>query len=74
MMLDVGNSGQSVMINTLGQSANFLSSHYRDLAIWWAAGGYAPPAYSREAVEQVSCSQAHFSQLIEGAELANSPL
>jgi penicillin amidase len=56
MVLDVGNWDQSVVINTPGQSGDPFSPHYRDLAPLWAAGEYAPLAYSREAVERVARS------------------
>lgn len=51
MVLDVGNWDASRVINTPGQSGDPFSAHYRDLAPLWAAGEYAPMAYSREAVE-----------------------
>jgi penicillin amidase len=56
MVLDVGNWDQSVVVNTPGQSGDPFSPHYRDLAPVWAAGEYAPLAYSREAVERVARS------------------
>jgi penicillin amidase len=56
MVLDVGNWDQSVVINTPGQAGDPFSPHYRDLAPLWAAGEYAPLAYSREAVERVARS------------------
>lgn len=54
MVLDVGNWDASRFINTPGQSGDPMSPHYRDLAPQWAAGGYAPLLYSREAVEEAA--------------------
>lgn len=56
MVLDVGNWDDSRFINTPGQSGDAYSPHYRDLAPLWAAGDYAPLAYSREAVERAARS------------------
>ena len=50
MVLDVGAWDNSVVVNTPGQSGDPYSAHYRDLFPVWAAGGYVPLVYSREAV------------------------
>jgi penicillin amidase len=50
MVLDVGAWDNSRVINTPGQSGDPMSRHYRDLFPHWAAGGYVPLLYSREAV------------------------
>jgi penicillin amidase len=52
MVLDVGAWDNSVVINTPGQSGDPYSAHYRDLFPLWAAGGYVPLLYSRNAVER----------------------
>ncbi|WP_397400164.1 penicillin acylase family protein [Phenylobacterium sp.] len=51
-VMDVGAWDNSVAINTPGQSGDPLSPHYRDLFPLWAAGGYVPLRYSREAVNR----------------------
>jgi penicillin amidase len=50
MVLDVGAWDNSMVINTPGQSGDPMSRHYRDLFPHWAAGGYVPLLYSRQAV------------------------
>lgn len=47
MVLDVGDWDESRFINTPGQSCDACSPHYRDLALFWAAGDYAPLLHSR---------------------------
>ena len=54
MVLDVGNSDQSVTINAPGQSGDPYSSHYRDLSPLWAGGDYVPLLYSAAAVERAA--------------------
>ncbi len=51
IVVDVGDWDRSVFINTPGQSGDPRSPHYGDLAPIWAAGGYHPLLYSREAIE-----------------------
>ena len=63
MVLDVGNWDASRVINAPGQSGDPYSPHYRDLAPLWAAGEYAPMAYSREGVE---ASASHLLNLTPG--------
>lgn len=41
----------SLRINTLGQSGNPQSRHYKDQVSLWATGGYHPDLFSRAAVE-----------------------
>ncbi|HEU4987707.1 MAG TPA: penicillin acylase family protein [Rhizobiaceae bacterium] len=50
MVIDVGAWDESVAINAPGQSGDPSSPHYADLAPIWAAGGYVPLLYSKEAV------------------------
>jgi penicillin amidase len=50
MVLDVGAWDNSRIVNTPGQSGDPFSAHYRDLFPIWAAGGYVPLLWSREAV------------------------
>ena len=50
--MDVGAWDNSMAINTPGQSGDPASAHYRDLFPIWAAGGYVPLRFSREAVER----------------------
>ncbi|WP_375464694.1 penicillin acylase family protein [uncultured Methylobacterium sp.] len=51
MVLDVGAWDESVFINAPGQSGRPDSPHYADLAPTWAARGYCPLLYSRDAVD-----------------------
>lgn len=48
--LDAGNWGNSLAINTPGQSGNPSSPHYRDLATSWSEGKCFPLLYRRQAV------------------------
>ncbi len=54
MVMDVGASDNSVVMNTPGQSGDPMSAHYRDLFPLWAEGSYVPLAFSREAVMAVA--------------------
>ena len=56
MVLDVGDWNESRFINTPGQSCDACSPHYRDLALFWAAGDYPPLLHSREAIEKAARS------------------
>lgn len=50
-VIDVGAWDESRFINAPGQSGDPRSPHYDDLAATWAARGYHPLLYSREAVD-----------------------
>ena len=51
MVVDVGAWDNSRVINAPGQSGDPGSPHYDDLAPLWAAGGYVPLLYTKQAVD-----------------------
>jgi penicillin G amidase len=51
VIVDVGNWDNSRAVNHPGQSGEWQSPHYRDLAPLWIEGRYFPLLYSRKAVE-----------------------
>lgn len=51
MVVDVGASDKSRVVNTPGQAENPSTPHDRDLFEAWRTGGYVPMLYSRPAVE-----------------------
>jgi penicillin amidase len=50
-VIDLGDLDRSVGTNTVGQSGNPASPHYRDLFPLWSTGQYHPLPFTRRAVE-----------------------
>ena len=53
-VFDLADWDKGMATSTPGQSAQFGSPHYGDLAPLWAKGEYFPLAYSRKKVEEVT--------------------
>jgi penicillin amidase len=50
-VIDLGDLDRSMGTNTVGQSGNPASPHYRDLFELWSTGSYHPLPFTRRAVE-----------------------
>jgi penicillin G amidase len=54
MVIDLGDLDRSVGVNTLGQSGNPASPHYRDQFPLWLEGGLHPLPFTRAAVDEAA--------------------